>query len=58
MASRPVPIMPKAKRMKANSPVIGLRASAAWADVWTWKTPASWRVAPVVRMIANAMILE
>jgi hypothetical protein len=53
-----VATIPKANTMNANSPAIGLSASAACAEVSTEVMPALLRVAAAVRMMASAMRFE
>ena len=47
-------MMPMLNRMKANSPAIGLRASAACSVDWTSVWPLACSVAAVVSMMKKA----
>jgi hypothetical protein len=58
MASKPVPMMPRLNRAKANSPAMGRRAEAAWAEVSICVMPCAPRVTAVVSMMKNATRLE
>ena len=54
----PVPMMPAAKRAKANSPAIGRSACAACAEFWMSVNPALCRVTAVVSTMKKATRLE
>ena len=58
MASRPVPMIPKAKTANANSPATGRSASAAWAAVAMVVTPRWLRVTAVATTMHSATAFE
>lgn len=58
IASKPVALIPMLKSRKANWPANGRRDSAAWVALWMSVKPWRWRVAPVSRIIKNAIRFE
>ncbi len=51
-------MIPRAKTTNTRSPQIGLRASAAWAEVWMLVTPCACKVAAVEMTMNRATRFE